>query len=136
MTDRSITILIVAAVILIIGTLLVRSYFMEEAGGPSPGAAEEETVKPRTAVRVKLTDCTRRYGRTESRGYIENVGNVDLHFVTVKSIWKNSSGLVIHTDTAYALKGEVLRPGERKKFEDVTQITTATKCNAEPIDWW
>ena len=68
--------------------------------------------------------------------YIENVGTVDLHYVTVKSIWKNAAGMVIETNEIYALSNGALAPGDRKEFHDVTDLTTAARCNAEPIDWW
>lgn len=106
---------------------------------PPASLVDEETAteeRPRTAVRAWLTDCKRVYGRTESIGYIENVGNVDLHYVTVTSIWKNAEGQVIGTDTVYALQNDELAPGERRTFHDVTRLTSAQKCNVEPLDWW
>lgn len=122
---------------LVLGILLYRAWLAGVA--PSEPAADEDAstaVAPRTAVRVKLTECRRVYGRTESTGYIENVGNVELHYVTVTSIWKNAQGQVIGTDTVYALQSDELAPGERRVFHDVTTLTTAQKCNAEPLDWW
>lgn len=136
MSNRAITILIGCVLVIVLGTLGVRAYLKKDEAPVQATTAPVKKDKQRTAVRVVVTQCVRHYGKTEATGYIENVGNVDLHHVTVNSIWKNSAGLVIRNQVVYALKDGKLAPGERKEYQDVTDLVTATKCNAEPIDWW
>lgn len=136
MSDRAIGILIGCVLIAVLGTLGVRMYLKKDEAPVQVEQTAKKKQKQETLVRVKVTECVRRYGRTEATGYIENVGNVDLHYVTVNSIWKNTAGLVIQTNVVYALKNGKLAPGQRKEYHDVTDLVTATKCNAEPIDWW
>lgn len=136
MSNRAITILIGCVLIIVLGTLGVRAYLKQEEAPVQVTQKPVKKEKQTTAVRVVVTECVRHYGKTEAKGYIENVGNVPLHHVTVNSIWKNSAGMVIQNQVVYALTDGNLAPGERKEYQDVTDLVTATKCNAEPIDWW
>lgn len=135
MSDRAISILIALVVLAALGTLGVHYYLGNEAAPQQVPTAPRQTTTPKTAVDVRVTRCERHNARTESSGYIENVGNVDLHFVTINVIWKNSSGLVIETDSTYALNNGKLSPGDRKAFRAFTNLPAA-RCNAEALDWW
>ncbi|MEX0941981.1 MAG: FxLYD domain-containing protein [Pseudomonadales bacterium] len=141
MSDRSLAFLIAAAVLILVGGLVANSFL----GAPQrPLAVETETSGPdkidqtRTGVRVRVSNCSREsgYGRTLLEGYVENTGNVDLHYVTVKSIWKDLNGRVIATTTTFAVNGNRLAPGERVEFTDSSEESDVDRCNVEAIDWW
>ncbi len=70
------------------------------------------------------------------KGHITNIGNVDLHYVTVKLLWLNSAGLLVEAKETYVLNNEVLPPGESRPFIDFSQKVSAVRCNVETIDWW
>ena len=135
MSDRAISILIAVVVLAVMGTLGIRYYLTREEAPQVVEQAPAKKEKPQTAVDVGVTRCERKNDRTESTGYIQNVGNVDLHYVTVNAIWKDGNGLVIKTDLIYALNDGKLAPGERKVFHAFTDLPAA-KCNAEAVDWW
>jgi hypothetical protein len=135
-----ITILIVFAVVSIVGTLVFRAYDLNRT---DPDTAADDKVEiqgeaRRTQVSATLTECNRNESnnRTRAKGYITNTGNVDLHYVTVKVLWLNGSGLLVETDDTYALNDEILTPGQSKSFTADTKNMTAVKCNVETIDWW
>lgn len=137
--QRYALIAIVAICLLAVGFLVYRDYAgrsaAPESSAPSEALAEEAEVK--TSARVTLTACNRTpSGRMRMDGYILNTGTGPLHFVTVRSIWKNRAGLEIGTETFYALNGAALGPGDRKAFSHTTDLASAAKCNAEPVDWW
>ena len=90
----------------------------------------------RTSAWATIRECGKSNNRIEARGYIENTGNVDLNYVKVKVIWMNKFGLVLEANEMYALNNEVLAPGERKNFTDVTERSSVTQCNVEPLDFW
>ncbi len=141
MNDRNLTIAIVVAVIVVVGTLAYRAYFVEPES--TEDISEEVAEVPleetrRTAAWAKLTECNKADGKNliEAKGYVENTGNVDLNYVTVKVIWSNRHGLVVEETEMYALNNEVLPPGAKKEFTDVTEHPRVTQCNVEPVDWW
>ncbi len=137
MSNRALAALIVIVVLLVLGGLLYRAYFMDEAVEPGVLApTEEKSEQRRPRVKVVVTACRRVYGRTEMEGYVENTGSVDLRFITVQSVWKDANGVIIDTDVIYVVNEEILKPGERKSFHDVTRRSAAEKCNARPLDWW
>ncbi|MBO6655279.1 MAG: hypothetical protein JJ934_00215 [Pseudomonadales bacterium] len=139
MNDRLLTILIIIVVATVVGSLAYRNYFMNGEAEPEVlmggdwEPIEEERV---TAAWAKLTECTQKGSKIEALGYVENTGNVDLTYVTVKVIWSNRHGLIVEENEKYALNNETLAPGETKKFADTTNSLTATQCNVEPVDWW
>lgn len=135
MSDRAISILIALVVLAVMGTLGVRYYMNRDLTTQTVKTAPPKKEKPRTSVEVRVTQCERKNDRTGSSGFIENTGNVDLHYVTVNAIWKDANGLVIETDRIYALNNGKLEPGQRKKFQAFTTLPAA-KCNAEAVDWW
>ncbi|MCB1692756.1 MAG: FxLYD domain-containing protein, partial [Pseudomonadales bacterium] len=92
--------------------------------------------KTRTSVRVHVETCNKSFAKTAMGGYIENTGTVDLHYVTVETIWKNKDGLVVSTDLVYVLNGDTLAPGARKTFSDSSNLPSVARCNANPVDWW
>lgn len=137
MTNRALTALIIGVLIVVLGGLWYRAWQLERpARGPGQNAREEPEAKRRPQVRVEMTRCRRVYGRTEMEGYVENIGTVDLQYVTVQSIWKDSVGRIIGTDVIYVVTEESLKPGERRAFHDVTPMSNAARCNARPLDWW
>ncbi len=137
--QRYALIAIVTICLVAVGVLVYRDYAgrtaAPEATAPAEGPPEQAEVK--TSVRVTLTACNRTpSGRMRMDGYILNTGTGPLHFVTVRSIWKNRAGLEIGTETFYALNGAALDPGDRKTFSHTTDLASAARCNAEPVDWW
>ena len=114
---------------------------LSEAGSENSAANVSEIIdaEPQRSTQVKavLTECNRSRGtRTIAKGHITNIGNVDLHYVTVKVLWLNDSGLLVEANETYALNNDILPPGESREFIDVTQKVSAVKCNVETIDWW
>ena len=139
MTDQKLTILIVVVVVLVLGILVFRNWPQlseEEFALPLP---EKTSSAPKrsTLVKAVLTECNKRPGaRTTAKGHITNVGNVDLHYVTVKLMWLNSVGLLVEAKETYALNNEILPPGESRSFIGFSQKGSAVRCNVETVDWW
>ncbi len=138
MTDRLLTIVCLVALLAVAGLLGYRAYIKDARVEvtAAPVIVEDVPLARRTSAWAKLTECNKDRVRIEAKGYIENTGNVDLRFVTVKVIWSNSYGLVVEENQFYALNDEVLAPGEKRSFTDVTDRSTVTQCNVEPVDWW
>ena len=129
-------ILIVVVVAAVMGTLGVRYYLDSRQPAPVEKKEAASQEKQQTAVAVRVTHCGRdENGRTQMTGYIDNVGSVDLHYVTVNAIWKNADGLPISIDRIYALRSGKLAPGASKQFQAFTYLPAA-RCNAEAVDWW
>ena len=138
MSDRALTILIGAAIFLIVGGLLYRSLSEPDTGGMNQEQAVEvvETEKKTSRVIARVKDCSRVGQSTHLKGYVVNTGNTTLSLVTVEPIWKNSAGLVLARGLVYVVSREdPLGPGERREFEDVSTLTSVRKCNVEPLDW-
>ncbi len=138
MKDRSLTILISAIVIIVVGVLVYRAYLMP---APLPEGTVTTEVLPyeearETSAWAVISECRRSGGRTVATGIVENTGNVDLNYVTVKVMWINRAGLIVEENEMYALNNEKLAPGETKQFTDVTERTTVVQCNVEPVDYW
>ena len=139
MTDQKLTILIVVVVVLVLGILVFRNWPQlseEEFALPLP---EKTSSAPKrsTLVKAVLTECNKRPGaRTTAKGHITNVGNVDLHYVTVKLMWLTSVGLLVEAKETYALNNEILPPGESRSFIGFSQKVSAVRCNVETVDWW
>ena len=139
MSDRKLTYLIACVVLLVVGTLLYRDWaFVGVDHAALPVQKKPSQIAKRsTMVKATLTECNKRSGTgTLAKGHITNVGNVNLHYVTVKLLWLNSVGLLVETKETYALNNEILSPGESREFMDVTRKVSAVKCNVETIDWW
>lgn len=137
MSDRSLTIITMVLVSIVLGVLLSRAY-LQESPVAHGQVDETEVVEPKrfTRVSARSTSCSRVAGRTQIKGYVENTGNVTLSMVTVQSLWKNDAGLILGRGLVYVVnRNEPLAPGERREFEDVTQLSNITKCNVEPVDW-
>jgi hypothetical protein len=139
MTSQNLSFLITVVVVLVVGTLVYRTWPATDAGNSGltiPGNRNEEAERS-TQVKAILTECNRSQGaRTIAKGHITNIGNVDLHYVTVKVLWLNSTGFLVEANETYALNNEILPPGESREFIDVTRKVSAVKCNVETIDWW
>lgn len=135
MSDRAITILIFIVVAAVMGVLGERYFIRSNQPEQAQQHAPKQKVKQETAVFVQVTRCERKNGRTEMTGHIVNVGNTDLHYVTVDAIWKDGAGLPIKTDRLYALNNGDLAPNESKEFHAFTELPAA-RCNAEAVDWW
>lgn len=138
MSDRLLLILVVVTVVGVVGTLAWRGYFPE---------TREETVieeVPETAeearsmqIKAQLLSCDRgEGGKTIAQGKVVNIGNADLHFVTVKVHWLNALGQAVEVNEVYVLNDEKLAPGDEKTFINATTRTTATSCNVEKVSWW
>jgi len=144
MTNQKLTALIAAVVIVVVGSLFYRTLLYQTGSvadpeASAPGTLETLDTEPKRSTQVKatLTDCNRSQGaRTIAKGHITNIGNVDLHYVTVKVLWLNSSGLLVEANETYALNNDILPPGESREFVDVTRKVSAVTCNVETIDWW
>ena len=138
MSDRNLATIIAVVVFLVLAGLLHGTYFQKEEHSVSVAPTVEVTAPKETETRIKVrvTGCRRDYGRTVMRGTVQNTGNVDLHYIRVRSIWKNQQGGVVSTDMIYALTGGSLAPGKLKEFEDVSDLTSVARCNAEGVDWW
>ena len=138
MKDRSLTLLIAGVVVVVLGVLMFRAY-VEPEKEPEKAVApvvEQKGEPRRTSAWAILRECGKSNNRIEARGYIENTGNVDLNYVKVKVIWMNKYGLVLEENEMYALNNEILAPGETKNFTDVTERSSVTQCNVEPLDFW
>ena len=139
MTNQKLTALIASLVVLVVGTLLYRDWPQLRAEDSSLPVPEKSASEPQRSTQVKatLTECNKRPGaKTSAKGYITNVGNVDLHYVSVKLLWLNSAGLLVEAKETYVLNNEILPPGESRQFMDFTQKVSAVRCNVETIDWW
>ena len=139
MTDRKLTLLIVAALVLVLGTIVVRNWPQSSEEGFASPMQEKSSLEPKrsTLVKAVLSECNKRPGaKTTAKGHITNVGNVDLHYVTVKLMWLNSVGLLVEAKETYALKNEILPPGESRSFIGFSQKASAVRCNVETVDWW
>ncbi|HAT25927.1 MAG TPA: hypothetical protein DCS89_02840 [Gammaproteobacteria bacterium] len=139
MTDQKLTILIVVVVVLVVGTIVFRNWPQLSEEGSALPVPEKSSSEPKrsTLVKAVLTECNKRPGaRTTAKGHITNVGNVDLHYVTVKLLWLNSVGLLVEAKETYALNNEILPPGESRPFMGFSQKVSAVRCNVETVDWW
>ena len=138
MKDRTLTLLIAGVVVVVVGVLMYRanSGSEKEPVKADVPVLEQKGEPRRTSAWAMIRECGKSNNRIEARGYIENTGNVDLNYVKVKVIWMNKYGLVLEANEMYALNNEVLAPGERKNFTDVTERTSVTQCNVEPLDFW
>lgn len=139
MTNQKLTVLIAFAVVLVVGTLLYRDWPQLRAEDPILPVPENAGSEPKrsTQVKARLTECNKRPGgKTSAEGLIINVGNVDLHYVSVKILWLNSAGLLVEAKETYVLNNEILRPGDKRQFTEFTQKVSAVRCNVETIDWW
>jgi hypothetical protein len=138
LSDKTLAIIIGLIVAMAFAVLWYRNHYVDRAVEPSSVVTRvpEAEAKRETRVKVRVLSCDRNYQRTEMRGVLLNTGNVELHYVRVRSLWKNDHAMVIGSDIFYALNGEVLAPEQQRPFVAVTELSTATRCNAEAVDWW
>lgn len=54
-------------------------------------------------------------------GSVRNTGTTVVKFAKVRVEWKDAAGQVIDTDSAYAIGGEGLEPGQSKRFRVMTE---------------
>lgn len=139
MSDRLLTGIIAGAVIIVIGTLAWRSQLSGEtvtATTPEKAVTEEEARS--TQFRARIEACRREKDdpRTFAEGYIENIGNAEIRYVTLEVRWLNRLGEVIESNEIYVLRDEVLAPGARKRFVSTTGNRVAVSCNVRKVDWW
>jgi hypothetical protein len=139
MSDRLLTGFITLIVAIIVGTLVYRAYFPEEKKvqtvAPTEVPPPEEAVS--TQIKARLTSCDRAEGgKTVAKGHVTNIGNVDLHFISVRVHWLNSADQTIEANDVFVLNDEILAPGDKKTFINATTKTSAVRCNVESIDWW
>ena len=139
MSDRLLTWIIVMVVLAVIGTLVYRS----QLDKPTPQVTgqvepiELETARS-TQVKARLKNCRREEDdeKTLAEGYIENIGNADLRYVTLEVQWLNRIGTIVEANEIYVLRDEALPPGERKTFISTTSNRIAVRCNVRKVDWW
>ena len=139
MSDRFLIGLIIAAVILVIGTLVYRSEPSDEELALQDQIKPVAVEKPRsTQVKARLQSCTRDKDskQTLAQGYIENIGNANLRYVTLEIQWQDRLGTTIEANAIYVLRDEALEPGKRKKFVGTTENKVAIRCNVRKVDWW
>ena len=72
--------------------------------------------KGEQSLKVKATSLTSNNTYMIFEGTVTNNGSDTYYFVKVKIVYKDSSGNVIDTDTAYACGDEGIAPGETVKF--------------------
>ena len=139
MPDRFLNGLIILTIIIVIGTLVYRSQPSDKQE-EVPGQVEtiKEEVTPSTQVKAKIQACRREQGskKTLATGYIENIGNADLRYVTLEIQWQTRLGTVIEANEIYVLRDESLAPGKRKEFVSATDNRIAERCNVRKVDWW
>ena len=140
MSDRLLTSLIILVIFVVIGTLVYRSQPSDEQPQVTEQTApvKQETVRRSTQLKARIEACRREQGskKTIAEGYIENIGNADLRYVTLEVQWQNRLGNVIEANEIYVLRDEVLAPGKRKKFVSATDNRIAVRCNVRKVDWW
>ena len=84
---------------------------------PAPTPIPKETPKPQQSVKIVegwkwSQDDT---GFDYVRGSVQNVGNRPIGYMEIHAEYKDKNGKVV--DTAYTNIGEVIKPGNQKKFE-------------------
>ena len=139
MSDRFLSVLIIVTVILVIGTLIYRSTPSDDESKFQGHIQSAEAEKLRsTQVKARLQSCAREKDSKQTlvRGYIENIGNADLRYVTLEIQWQDRLGTTIEAKDIYVLRDEVLEPGKRKKFVGTTDNRVAIRCNVRKVDWW
>ena len=139
MSDRLLIWLIVVAVILVIGSLVYRSSSPDKKSEISRNTQTTEMAKPRsTQMKARIDSCRREKDskQTLAHGYIENIGNADLRYVTLEIQWQDHLGTTIEANEIYVLRDEALAPGKRKEFVGTTKNRKATRCNVRKVDWW
>lgn len=137
MSDKNLTILIIATIALFFGTYFSYLYLSDKGRSVKEEVSiekKEKKVDPRFTV--TLTGCSRVSDRTEIRGVVRNTGTVELRYFTVKSIFKNKVGRIIETGVIYAVREKPLKPGESVDFYGRSTVSNVWKCNAEALDWW
>jgi energy-converting hydrogenase Eha subunit F len=136
MSSRALGSAIALALLALLAYLLDATYRPDEVKVVADEVVVEAQEVKRPAVRVKVPSCEKTQMRIQLQGYVENIGNTDLSYVTVSVLWKNDSGRVIATDTVYAVKDQPLAPGERRDFVAATENSSVSRCNAELLDFW
>jgi hypothetical protein len=136
MSDRAMNIAIILALGLLVTYFVYARFFRPEVVVIAEPVEEILVPDTRTAARAKLSSCKRVQNRTQLTGYVENIGNTDLAFVTVTALWKDKNAMVIETAIIYVVKDVILKPGERREFEASAEKNRAASCNVELLDWW
>ena len=127
---------IILALLSLLGYIVYERFLRPQVVVVAEPIVEELSPNKRPAVWAKLSSCERVQNRTRLKGYVENIGNTDLSFVTVTALWKDTNGLVIESAIIYVVKDVVLAPGERREFEASAEKDRAARCNVELLDWW
>ncbi len=129
------TLLILAVLAVGAVYVLISTHESDEPESVTGPEAEAEPAR-RPGVGVSMEGCKRQGDIVVVIGHVENTGTVDLTHVTVRTIWKNKSGLVIRTGLAYAVDGTPLAPGEKRSFRDTTEGRLVETCKVEILDYW
>ena len=138
MSDRTLAVIAGILILIIVGGLIFRSLPDSSSTESDKEIDEEVTIAPKNISRViaKVQDCSQVGHKTRLKGHVVNTGNTTLSMVTVQSLWKNSAGLILAQGLVYVVSREnPLEPGERRDFQDVTEISNVRKCNVEPVEW-
>ena len=131
-----ITTLIVIAVISILAYRSQTTAPTSQVNSHTP--PKEQTTLRSTQVKARINSCRRIQTdeKTLAEGYIENIGNTDLSYVTLEIQWLNKIGTIIESKEIYVLRDEKLTPGQQKNFISSTSNQIATRCNVRKVDWW
>lgn len=70
------------------------------------------------------------------KGYVENRGNVPVHFVKLQLIWRNGEKRIMELDEIYSVTETPLMPGEKSYFQSTKRNILIEKCNVKVTDWW
>jgi hypothetical protein len=136
MSDRAMNIAIILSLGLLVSYIVYERFFRPEVVVIIEPVEEILVPDTRTAARAKVSSCERVNSRTQLKGYVENIGNTNLSFVTVTALWKDQNALVIETAIIYVVKDVILKPGQRREFEASAEKSRAARCNVELLDWW
>ena len=139
MSDHLLTWITAFTVLVVLGALLYRSQTtVPQSQVTSQLAPIEQAPLRSTQVKARIDSCRREQidEKTLVEGYIENIGNADLRYVTLEIQWLNRIGTIIESNEIYVLRDETLSPGQRKTFISSTNNQIATRCNVRKVDWW
>lgn len=134
----------VVVFIFLIGVIANISKNSQSGGSDGFGTSNtnfQDDPQPTPKFDIAVTDCevdfdsNLNFMSLTTKGYVENTGEVPVHFVRITSRWQDESGTVVDTGSSYAVGSETLRPGERSTFRDTTREASAERCLANVERW-
>lgn len=89
-----------------------------------------------TALKITDESCYSNGSYTICTGKVTNNGDRTYKFVEVKGSFKDSSGMVLDTDSTYAVGSEGLEPGESSSFRlSVSKDLEIDSCSVSLLDY-